>query len=105
MKADRRRPHATARSRINDGSGAHPEHTPIAPHRWCGERDCLIGPFPHDRAAHAFTGAGPAGEAYENYRFELCTDGTGIYLRVTRAGTSEAVPFPPDPHANAQGPR
>ena len=72
-----------------------PAGTAIAPHRWCGECDCLIGPFPHDRAAHLFTGAGPAGEAYETYRFQIVRTRDGVYLEVTRAREPASDPAAP----------
>lgn len=88
----------------NDGGPPATTSAAIEPHRWCGECDGLIGPFPHPHLARAFAGAGPAGGAYEAYRFELLLGAAGVYLRVTRTSTSTAFPRPQDPHPHAVGP-
>jgi len=68
-------------------TGAWRAGTPVivAPHRWCGEGDCLVGPFPNAQIAWTFAGLGLSRGAYEVHRFDLHQSARGVYLRVTRA--------------------
>lgn len=73
------------RSRASAGvsRGGTPEI--VAPHRWCGEGDCLVGPFTNAQIAWTFAGLGLSRGAYEVHHFELHHGARGVYLKVTRA--------------------
>lgn len=68
----------------------------LAPHRWCGECDCRLGPFDSEHAARAFTGLYGDGAAYETYRFLLLREPHGWYLQV-EAQRAPAPAAPPAP--------
>lgn len=81
-----------------------PATTAISPHPWCGESDGLIGPFANARTANAFTGAGPAGEAYETYRFRIVRTAEGLYLEVTHRQAPVGEPSTTSlPHVRNRG--
>lgn len=85
MTRNERRPTAPPPSHQSPGGWRVDTPVIVAPHHWCGEADCLVGPFASAEIAWKFAGLGPCRGAYEVHRFELRQLVGGVYLGVTRA--------------------
>ncbi len=58
---------------------------PMAPNRWCGQEDCVVGPFSSREVAENFASRRVTFGQFEVYRFDIFAQGDGWYVEVVSA--------------------